>query len=435
MKFNSESEKLMELLLPLYKKHINERTSDSFATIHNPILKKLYRDIVDAEKYIDKLKKQAQTLQKPVYKQELHDITMTDGKINKNDIPHSDLFSSSFLPNEYREYILKNSVQYLVYSCEILKKKSKIYFVLFDKNENLAKYDQYAAHMFSWLYIATKYSKKICAKTLTVYVYFTPFKKELPSDRFIVINKEHVNTAVTTSCTANGEIMLYRNEEWFKVFIHESFHIFGLDFSDYNSDHLSLLIKKLFPIKKQMRFYETYTETFAEIINCLFYSYNLLEDKQDFNTFLLYSEYCLEFEKIFSAIQVIKILNFMGLEYHNLYENTSESSSAREYLYREKTDVFAYYILKCILLHSYPDFLLWCKENNTKTQYGNLLKFRETPDNLNLFYNLIERTYNKESLHMLLGHSKQFLKEITKKKVKNKGLLFNTMRMSICDFF
>ena len=102
MKFNSESEKLMELLLPLYKKHINERTSDSFATIHNPILKKLYRDIVDAEKYIDKLKKQAQTLQKPVYKQELHDITMTDGKINKNDIPHSDLFSSSFLPNEYR---------------------------------------------------------------------------------------------------------------------------------------------------------------------------------------------------------------------------------------------------------------------------------------------------------------------------------------------
>tara|TARA_B000000557_G_scaffold214829_1_gene181369 strand:+ start:270 stop:1580 length:1311 start_codon:yes stop_codon:yes gene_type:complete len=436
MKFNNESEKLMELLLPLYKKHIKSYSPDKkLSAKTNTIIEKLYRDIVASEKYVDKLKKQAQTIQKPVYKQELFEISSTNGKINKNDIPKSELFSSSFLPQTYREYILKNSVQYLVYTCEILKKKSKIYFVLFDKNENLAKYDQYASHMFSWLFIATKYSKKICAKTLTVYIYLTPFKKMLPNDRYIVINKEHVNSAVTTSCTTNGEIMLYRSEEWFKVFIHETFHIFGLDFSDYNSDNLSLLIKKLFPIKKQMRFYETYTETYAEIINCLFYSYNLLEDKSDFTSFTLYAEYCLEFEKIFSVIQVIKILNFMGLEYFNLYDNSSQSVSAREYLYREKTDVFAYYILKCILIHSYPQFLIWCNENNTKTKNGQLLKFRETPDNLRSFYELIEQSYDLKSLHELFQISKDFLNETSEKKIKNKGLLFNTMRMSICDFF
>ena len=82
----------------------------------------------------------------------------------------------------------------------------------------------------------------------------------------------------------------------------------------------------------------------------------------------------------------------MGLEYYNLYDNSSQSVSAREYLYREKTDVFAYYILKCILIHSYPQFLIWCNENNTKTKDGRLLKFRESPDNLRSFYELITET-------------------------------------------
>ena len=131
MKFNNESEKLMELLLPLYKKHIKSYSHDKKITAKlNTIIEKLYRDIFASEKHVDKLKKQAQTTQKPVYKQELFEISSTNGKINKNDIPKSELFSSSFLPQTYREYILKNSVQYLVYTCEILKKKSKIYFII-----------------------------------------------------------------------------------------------------------------------------------------------------------------------------------------------------------------------------------------------------------------------------------------------------------------
>ena len=29
-----------------------------------------------------------------------------------------------------------------------------------------------------------------------------------------------------------SEIIIFRNEEWFKVFVHETFHLFGVDFSN-----------------------------------------------------------------------------------------------------------------------------------------------------------------------------------------------------------
>ena len=83
-----------------------------------------------------------------------------------------------------------------------------------------------------------------------------------------------------------------------------------------------------------------------------------LTDKKEEEEFYLYSEFCIRFEQIFSLFQMIKILDFMGLTYRNLYDNDNISNSIRRYLFKEKTNVFAYYIIKNVLLYNNAEFLV-----------------------------------------------------------------------------
>ena len=124
-----------------------------------------------------------------------------------------------------------------------------------------------------WIYILNQYSSKICAKTITVYFYFTSLEKKLPKSAVSVLDEIHINTAFTTTCPRDSEIVIYRKEEWFKVFMHETFHNFGLDFSDMNNDICTRDILNIFPIDSKVNLYESYAEFWAEIMNALFCSF------------------------------------------------------------------------------------------------------------------------------------------------------------------
>ena len=86
--------------------------------------------------------------------------------------------------------------------------------------------------MLVWLTIISKISSPNCSKELNIFVYFTSLKKELPESQHMILQANNVNTAFTTTCPVNSDIVIFRQEEWFKVFIHETFHNFALDFSD-----------------------------------------------------------------------------------------------------------------------------------------------------------------------------------------------------------
>ena len=60
--------------------------------------------------------------------------------------------------------------------------------------------------MIIWLKIAFQYAPLKCSKTLKIYGFLTPFKKQLPGNQFTVISQNHCNSAVTTSCIPHGEI-------------------------------------------------------------------------------------------------------------------------------------------------------------------------------------------------------------------------------------
>ena len=283
--------------------------------------------------------------------------------------------------------------------------------------------------MLTWLYMAYNFKTKNCADKLSIYIYLTPFKKMLPQGTYRTLDSEHVNTAVTTSCTKNGEVVVYRQEEWFKVFIHETFHILGLDFSSMHSERLSTRLKKLFPVESDMLVYEAYTEMWAEVLNCMFYSFKLIDVKKDFEQFNMYFEFCCELERLFSTMQVIKILNYMGLTYKTLYEKDSRSTILRESLYKEKTNVFPYYILKLILMFNYKQFILWCKTNNET-----LLKFNETHTSLNSFFEFFEKYYDSDAMLSYMNDVFNYMYEMQHKDLDGKLYLFQNMRMTVCNF-
>jgi hypothetical protein len=206
----------------------------------------------------------------------------------------------------------------------------------------------------TWLTVASKYAEAHCSKQVDVYLYLTPIKKVLPKSKKQDISEEHANTAFTTSCAPKTEIVLFREEEWFKVFIHESFHNLGLDFSEtYGQTKGRHLLKSMFNIKSDFRLFEVYCEMWAELI-CVLMQSMQYEKVRD----------VIQVERKFSMFQAAKILDFYGLNYEDLFYNSS---------YNESTEVFCYYILKSLLMYNLNAFLEWVVD-----EQGGSLQFNKT---------------------------------------------------------
>ena len=71
----------------------------------------------------------------------------------------------------------------------------------------------------------------------------------LPERNTEILDTNHVNTAFAYQCSPEGEIVIYREEEWMKVFIHETFHSFGLDLNQQSVQILKSKIKNLFDVQ------------------------------------------------------------------------------------------------------------------------------------------------------------------------------------------
>jgi hypothetical protein len=138
---------------------------------------------------------------------------------------------------------------------------------------------------------------------------------------------------------------------------------------------------------------------------------------------------------------MIKTLNFMGLTYKNLYSKKEESRVMRETLYKEDSNILAYYIIRPILLHNYQGFLSWCDKNNFS-----LLQFKKTNTNLMEFCKFIEKNYKTKSMNESVDCMQKFMMKVNKMKtMKSKksqsqkaneedlDFTLSNMRMTICE--
>ena len=314
-----------------------------------------------------------------------------------------------------------------------------------------------------WLQVAYQFAGKTCAKHLTCYLFFTDHIKILPkkqNESFTIdensspLDQEHANTGMTTSCTPDSTIMMYRMEEWFKVFIHETFHALGLDFSEMDTTESNKQIIHLFPGCSRdldVRVYETYCEMWAEILNVLCIAYFAESEKMIHSKFynkttrvisknarrtrkrsesVAYSrilsktmsttQQFIKYERAYTMYQAAKVLTHYRLTYYDLCkENTPDKT------YRERTPVFSYYIVKSVLFYHMNEFVDWCYKHNRG--YKTILHFMKTQENIREYGRLIGRLYKTEDFIQKLNQMVNY----RKKHTHNMTEIVNTLLMTL----
>lgn len=157
-------------------------------------------------------------------------------------------------------------------------------------------------------------------------VLLCPCEKQMPRGDE-VIGMDHVNTGYAQRCSA-APFVVYREDEWVKVFIHECFHYFNLD---ENMDEVAL---PMFQVRQKVALYETYCEVWARLLNC-----RLVAAFTGLPVAKLIHE-----ERRYSVYNMVKVLAHMGLTFGDL----ATPAAAR---YAEATNVFAYIVLAAILMN------------------------------------------------------------------------------------
>jgi len=434
MFFTIDSKILIDFFLK-NKQTISDITQYKKDKKYKRLLTKLYYDIKEADLYMVN-KKMDKCFHKKIIKIE-----------TVNDIPKPTIYNSSFFPKNIRNEINIKSTYLLQYQCVIHKRKINLNFILFDDIENIENselidtYDKYAYSVYILISMLSTYTTIKCNKVLNIYVYFSDFKKYLPEKTYEIIGPSNVNTGLTIGCNptiknTDGEIIIFRKEEWFKVLIHECFHSMDMDFSSMDLSDINKKMYKIFPIDSDFNIFEAYTDVWSRILNSCFVSYNMIDHSRNKEMFIKYSTFLIELESKFSQMQCVKILNFMTLKYENIIDNNASSTYLRNFLYKEKTNVFAYYILSSILFSSPCNFLKWCDENNLS-----FIRFKNTKPNLESFYKLICLNYNKEEFLSKLRDCERIIKNtilnVTSDKKNNnierRFFILNTLRMSLVE--
>ena len=292
-----------------------------------------------------------------------------------------------FLIPQPIQHMIRDDFTKYVYSYKFTINSRTFFVTFFLHSENDMNISQCLKRIYTWLHIVDKYAPSICSKILKINIFFTEHMKYLPN-KGETIDEIHVNTAFTTSCSPSTEINIFRKEEWFKVFIHETFHSLGLDFSSMNNEDVCSRILSIFPVKSEVRLFETYCETWAEIFNLLFLTFYSTKPYNNFSSMLNKFESLLQTEIIFSIFQSNKVLHHNNMNYLDLFHDSMSSVNKRA-KYNESTHLLSYYVIKSILIYHTNEFLEWCVTNN-----NNIINFKKTNKNLHNYCRLIEKKYN-----------------------------------------
>ena len=412
---------------------IDKITTHDYIDLNNESggLKQLYENFIKAHTYVDALEKK-----------DFFDYKVT--KINMvSQIPKPEIIDSYYFPHKIQKYIDDNASYVLHYSTTIKERDVNLYFTIFDdlSAREIQSLNKCVYMIYMWVFIANIYAKKSCSKTFTLYAYLTPFKKMLPKNQLISLNSEHVNTAYTSGCRKNTEIVIFRKEEWFKVFIHETFHNFGLDFSNMNMTNVDSELNTIFNVNIEYKLYESYCETWARIINVMFQTYNKIHNNGTTNThkemtpknideFELLFRKDMKRECIHSMTQSLKILHFMNLNHKLVTSKAQTSVNICNQLYKEKTAVFTYYIITGLLVNNYIEFMNWCFLHNPS-----FLLFHKSQDNIKSYIELIRISKDDKNIRKNIVKIEKLLLDMSHDNSLSEAdrETIMSLRMSITD--
>ena len=280
------------------------------------------------------------------------------------------LIKTDYFPDRIQEYIKTTPNDKYRYSANINNKNIILNIHNFMPKYTAKLLSQYAKTVFIIIHLLSLYTSQSCSKNLYISIYLTPFKRYFPPDREI-IGVENVNGGFSNiGCLETTRIIVYREEEWLKVLIHELFHNLNLDFSEMDITRWSNMMIRKFDIKSDFAISETYCEIWARILNVILKSFH-----REKNSFITNFNRLIKRERIHSLRQAGLILS--------RFKNPSE--------YRENSNVFCYYILTAALMNDYINYISWCDTNNNK-----IFNFKKTEKNVKSFVELLLSESNSD---------------------------------------
>ena len=404
---------------------------------------------------------------------------LTEIKNSANDLPHPRILSElqraydmrrrggggggddddRYIPYKVYAHIREKSEYCIQFQSTIHGRAITLYFITFPESHiaicnkkrigsssaadsvcasEIAVYQLYAYKVFVWLSLVTSLADKECSeKSLHVYFYMTPFKKQRPVDDAI-LSAIHVNTGLTRNCETHGEIVVYRAEEWFKVFVHESMHNFNMDFIDLDLKSANEQLRRTFCIPHDdILLFETYTETWARIINTMFDTYFQADGAAaaavSRTHFIRAVREKLADNAMFYAYQVVKVLDIMELKYAHITVQTAENTEVCRKRYAEDTNVYAYYILGGILSVYALPFISWCCAHNRSGGGGGggigTVRFSQSTNNLAHFVEFVANSARDPVLLSMIS----FIENISSSSAHSNpaAVVKNTMRMTV----
>lgn len=219
--------------------------------------------------------------------------------------------------------------------------------------------------------------KESTTKSITINYYLIDEKKMVPKKQTL-LNHEHINSGMCSYITGKCDIHIWRKEEILKVTIHELLHgLHSVILTD-TPKLISMYQSKYNISSKEININETYTEIWANILNCLLISFTFKTNVYKYFTMLLAAE------KLFCSYQT-----------NTIKQSTQLGNKLIDI--NQHTNVLAYYIIRCELFQQLPIFLEYCRKYNKnyisikkefikqwqqffqKQQQQTILKFTEPP--------------------------------------------------------
>lgn len=277
------------------------------------------------------------------------------------------LSKSIYIDSSIITYISNNlnNCKIISYENIIHNKKFILDFIVYDKI-NINNLDNIVKKMLIFLQILIKISKNSnneineCSKDgINITFFLTPFVKKLninktESEAKEILGAKNVNSGFNYTCLNSGLIFIYRKEDFFKVFVHESVHGYGIDRAlhfnfaknEYYNKFLNLFAFANKPITN-VGINESITEFWTSL---LYLCVNSYQDSRNLSSFIYNFERLYKFELVHALYQISKILHYNNLTYNNFINNSNSN-------YRENSHIFSYFIVKTMMLLNHEHML------------------------------------------------------------------------------
>ena len=364
--------------------------------------------------------KLAQRFTNNLYKQITASYQELDSGTRNHLFTNEKLLSSAlYFSDKIKNHFMSSAVDIITYTFTINNKQINIQFIRNNESCTKGKIALYVKQIILTIYLLLDLLENNITKSLKIIIIPSGEKKEIPNEKNDILNKNQINSGLTYACVENNEILIYREEELCKVLIHEMFHAFCGDIY-FDNFHFKIKnsLREIYFVNSDISLRETFSEFFANLINTMILSLKVSQ-KDDFNDFA-YNFYILNgYEKMFSLFQSVKILNYMNLTYTDIISNKFTSLKK----YREKTNVFAYHILKSLWLFYDNEFINIFMKNNSFVN----------KNNSNIVKNvlkLIKEKYNQPEFLKMIKVSEKKLNKIKKNKEKFESL-HKSLRMTL----